>query len=329
MATYFIKGYSAKLSIYRRDGGKSEQIYSLSATDSDLSTVRLILKAKIEEYRKEDRLKDGSDTFTDANLNRVLRYYKEELSGRVRTKDTSKRSALNALKRAISAIGSLDLSATSKNQLTAKISSLPNSEHRVVAMNLNQLLKWLNRGFSLELKEPQTPTPVYISEEDFLKTNWPEPKAIFLLAFYSGMRIGEIFGRWELVGPDCILLTKQMLINETTRLPYYGPLKNKKPKRYVYLWTEAFPWVHEIYNWSQEKKEELRVLDWSRVCRKATNNSLTIHDLRHSYAFLSRSRGMGISDLAASLGNSVTVTEGYYAGRGDTPAHILSMRRKG
>lgn len=328
MPDYFIKGYKGKFSIYCRDeAGKSKCLETLSTTNSDEQTVRMLLKGKIKKLREEDRANGGADTFTDANLNRVLKYYEQEVRGRVRTKDQSKRSRLNALKRSIAAIGSLDLQAATLKELAAEIARLPNSEHRIVGMNLNVLLKWLGRGFSLELKEPLTPTPLSITEEDFKLVAWPEPyKHLFHLAFYSGMRVGELFGRWELVDKDSVRITHQLLINEKTRHVYYGPLKNKLPHRFVYLWPEGLEAARAISNWSEDKKQELRVLPWSRICRKSTGGVLTFHDLRHSYAFLSRVRGMSTSDLASSLGNSLSVVERYYAGKGDTPAHILSIR---
>jgi integrase len=327
VATYFIKGYKGKFSIYRRVSGKSVQVFTLTTDNSDEANVRRLLKERIAQLRSEDKETGGSDTFTDANWNRALKYYEAEMADRVKTKAQSKRSAKNALKRAIEAIGTLDLEAATRKELTKEIAHLPNSIHRTVVMNLNRLLKWVGRDFTLELKELLTPTPVYITETEFIQINWPEPKELFTLAFYSGMRIGELFGRWEIGGKDYILLTHQLLINEKTREVYYGPLKNKKEKRFVWVWPEGMKAAREMKKWDEATKVRLRTRDWSKIVRKVTKGALTFHDLRHSYAFYSRSLGEDISNVKDSMGISLTVAERYYAGTGDTPAHILAMRR--
>lgn len=186
----------------------------------------------------------------------------------------------------------------------------PNRHHRTVG-KLNRLRKYLKLPLLIpDRKDRKDVAYLTKPEVDKLIAAMPEPyKALVAVAFYTGLRRGEIFALGDNpVHGDVIDVRWQWHLHDRAlRLP-----KNRKT-RTAYIIPGGEVWVEK---WLKMKDQVNPTLDFSKMVRTRTGGK-RFHDLRHSYAVYLISQGLSLDWVAQSLGNSRDVCERHYA------SHIL------
>lgn len=163
----------------------------------------------------------------------------------------------------------------------------------------------------------------YLTEEEFRKVLLIVPteieRALFELCFYSGLRIGEAYG----LTPASLLPNGTLRVSgQLDRDGVFRATKTKKP-RIAYLFPQGLP---AFEKWVTASKEERALFDrndasrdhMKKYCRLAfpddSTKHLTFHALRHCYAINLLSKGVSMSLVAQSLGNTLSVCEQHYVG---------------
>ncbi len=243
-------------------------------------------------------------------------------------------SARNDFKRALKCIGDLNLRSASLEDLLEKINKIPElSNRKRVALRINSLLKHIGRKDDKialgKNKKRKTRQVNYISHNDLplLLLQLPVNKSpdrtaanlrlLVQTAFYSGLRIGEIFAMTgNSIQGNYILVKNQLDRKLNTR-------KTKtQQERKAYVIPEGREIVEKWALLSLKDKQSIRNLKYSIIIKSITkicfpddkSKHCTFHDLRHSYAIHLLSKGVSLSLVAQSLGNSISVAEEYYAG---------------
>jgi integrase len=225
-------------------------------------------------------------------------------------------SAKRRLIRAVEACGHYSLRSASQVELQTEINSkFKGNKQRNLVAALNQILKWLKRDIKLRKVREEIREVPHLSAEELesvlLLIQKPELKLLYETAFATGMRLGELFA----MKPQDIIGSHVRVYYQIDRLLIRRQTKNRKDRN-VY----TLPKHREaVKSWAVlATKQELRGLEFSKITRKLTEKalgrSLTFHDLRHSYAIYLVSRGVGLTLVSQSLGDTIPVTEKYYSG---------------
>ncbi len=230
----------------------------------------------------------------------------------------------NDLKRAVGSAGSFSLAVATKEELQKTVDAScdnPNLQRTRVS-RLNQILKFLGRGFVLR-KKRKVHVPVKYHTVDEFETvlaqlKDPEFVTLCKAAFATGARAGELFA---LQPSDCkgsfVLVETQIDIKMDER-----ETKTRK-RRKAFIIKERREWLTEWLEMSDDKKKALRKRHhatlFRRGCKKAfkgrAEKNIKFHDLRHSYAvYLLSVKGAPLDLVAQSLGNSPAVCFEYYQG---------------
>jgi integrase len=192
------------------------------------------------------------------------------------------------------------------------------------ALWLNSLLVYLGRDKIGNLGEKLSTSVTYVNEDEFQEllahVKDPFEKALMRIAFYTGLRIGEIFGLLPRnVQTDHIHVTHQMYLRERG-----GTLESTKTKkkRFAVLPSVVRDDTLLFAHLSSADKRAKRDIKYSKKVRKICHRlwpddpekQLTFHALRHSNAIWLLQKGASLHEVAQHLGNHYQVTEMYYSG---------------
>lgn len=229
-------------------------------------------------------------------------------------------SIKNDFKRAIQAVGPLSIQSDSKEALQKQIkSSATGNKQRRVVSRINTLLSFCNRPFKLK-KDKEIRTEVAkLSIADFKKVIKfvadPNHKLIFEVAFYTGLRVGEIFA----IKPIQIKDTHIFVQTQIDRALNNRDTKTRRERK-AYVIQDG---MSSVKDWVKlADKNELRNVKLANILKEACKKAfpkdkakwIKLHDLRHSYAIHLLSKGVSLSLVAQALGNSVVVCQKHYAG---------------
>jgi integrase len=328
--TYYLRGGKPpriKLTIYRQlPNGKAEKVNhprldSLNqlvvSKTIDLARAGQLAKEVVRSLQLAER-PDSQTTLSDINMDIVERYWKAEYPRRKISSD-SRRSAYNALQRAIAALGPIPLTADI-DAIQRRLDAFNGKRQRRLASVVNSLLTWLARPERVTLSWKDAPAPKHLTLQEFKLlynqiTN-PMEQLVVGAAFYSGARLGELFAIQVVNAGGYAQIGKQMHEDGS-----YGPTKTRKP-RAAAIHPEG---LEVLRNWARVREEEKRAIRrrrWADIVTDACKREwpdkpekwLRFHDLRHCYAIEALGAGIPIEWVAKSMGNSIVVCEEYYQG---------------
>ena len=284
----------------------------------DFETCKRQILAIVEELRSKDT--PTKEVYLDANLDVFDKYWIKKYSRR-RIDESSKHSAKCSYKRALSAIGSLNLANATIESLQGAVDKYPANKQRRLVKNLNSMLKFIGRDERLEQAQETLVPVAHLTEGDFkLVASQIEDehiKAVLYIAFTTGLRLGEIFAINQFNEAGQFIPVFSQLTHS---------LKNThtktRTKRFAAVDPLGIPYVKKWLKTDGKTKLSIRKLKYSEItkaaCRKAfphdSEKWVRFHDLRHSYAINCLSKSIPIDLVALSLGNSVAVCQKYYVG---------------
>lgn len=281
-----------------------------------LETCILLAKEVLASLYKEIEKTKPKVVHNSANRDLLEKFWKDEYDHRDLIDFESSK---NDFKRAIEAVGALSLYSATREQLQKEIAkhAKANKQRRLVT-KLNALLKYIKRDVKLRKDRKHQEDVLHLSEPDFKKIlPFIQDETIKLLAqvaFYTGCRTGECFA----IVPNNI---KSNILQVPFQIDREGNKRDTKNRisRRAFIIEAGRPKVKE---WAALDKSDYRGVRASQAvamaCQKAFPNDrskwITFHDLRHSYAIHLLSKGVSLSLVAQSLGNSVVVCQQHYAG---------------
>lgn len=237
----------------------------------------------------------------------------------------SEYSAKIEFRNAIDVLGPLSIYSASRDEIQKCIDQRYEGDaQRRVVTRMHQLLKYIGREKIKLRKVPRAYFKVtYLTEEEFRKVltfvDSEIEAALLKLCFYAGLRIGEAYG----------VELRSLLPNNTIRVSgqvdrngVFRHTKTKRP-RLAYIFPEG---IQAFHRWVSATPEERATIDrndasrdlMKKYCMKAFPNDpskhLTFHALRHCYAINLLSKGVSMSLVAQSLGNTLSVCQQHYVG---------------
>ena len=271
-------------------------------------------------YRDRDK-HAGKPVFASENLQLLDRYWDAEYEHReVIDEDTIRWD----LQRAVESVGLLSLLVATRQQLQDELAKRfvgKSEKHRRVASRLNQLLKFAGRDFTLRKPKPTRKLVRHLTLEQFLQVlprlRSPQFRALAEVAFYTGLRAGEVFALTEAaIRADHLYVDAQVdeaLERRDTKT---------RAARKVWIIESGLDAVRRWLAVPASERDKLRIVRHATVFRRACKRAFKdrpelhcrFHDLRHSYAIYLVSRGVPLTLVAQSLGNGVSVCEKYYSG---------------
>lgn len=287
--------------------------------DNEISLVNAEknVKAIVIKLKKEQGLYFEPVFNNDNNL--VLKnYWNKFYKNRDLVDAKSMQSDFN---RALRACGNKSILSASQEDLQQEINTFfkgKNEKQRRAVSRLNQLLKFISRDFQLMKLRPEKRKVRHLSPAEFdqviANTSDTNLKLLLEVLFYTGSRIGEAFG----IEKDDISVKSVFIDKQIDKFGTQKETKNNK-ERHAFLFKEV---RKDIYEWVKIKDKitaSRSVINktFKKICRETFDDSskhCTLHDLRHSYAINLISRGVSLSLVAQSLGNSVLVCEKFYTG---------------
>lgn len=302
--------------------------------DTCVTQVKEIIK---DLYKKDPRCQNRSRVVHNSENHKVLDDYWEKVYS-FRTLE-NEQSTRNELNRAIDTLGPISIYSASRDQIQSAIDNRVsgNAQRRMIS-RMTQLLKFIGRAdVRLRKGRPVFNKVTHVTETEFLTVvNYikePSLRVLATLCFYSGIRLGEAFALEQRhlngEGKDTIRISTQMgrdgKLKHTT--------KTRKP-RLAFLIPEGLP---AFYAWTDiPTSEKLKInrlsvsKEMKAACARAfagdPDKQLTFHALRHSYAIHLLSRGVSMSLVAQSLGNSLSVCQHYYIGFELTNDSVAAIR---
>lgn len=295
----------------------------------DRATCELEVQQVIESLYKPFRT--AAPQFTEANRKLLDAYWDAEYTNR---ELADVESARNDLKRAIEAVGTLSLlSATQKElQEQIRLRHRGNKQRRIVA-RLNQLLKFAKRPFKLHKDKKEKRKVKYLNPDEFKRVLGhvlePEIQTVLTVCFAIGCRVGEAFALTpDDIRGDVVHIDKQLRRDLTTT--------GRKRGGECYVLPDP-QWLPVLTTWAAvQDKARIRNLSWPKIVRAACMKAfpsepskwISTHGLRHSYAVWLVSKGISLSLVAQSLGDSITVVEEHYSGFVLTPESIEHIRSR-
>lgn len=273
-------------------------------------------------YKKDSRCRKKINIHNVENWKVVDDFWEQVYSFRPLINEYTAR---NELKNAIEVLGQLSIYSASREEIQTCIDKKykGNSQRRIVG-RLSQLLKFVGReNVKLRRQHKDMIKVSFLNEADFKKVLAVVPtqieKTLLELCYYSGLRIGEAYGleSHHLLPDGTIRVTGQLDRNGVRR-----QTKTKRP-RLAFL----FPQGTDAFNyWTQASEAEKATIDrlessrelMKKYCKiafpKDSSKYLTFHALRHCYAINLLSKGVSMSLVAQSLGNTLSVCQQHYVG---------------
>lgn len=303
----------------------------------DLTTCLIQAREVIADLYKQHQRRFPTTVHNEENLKLFEQYwkYRYEDSGIERPE-----VAEDEILAALDVVGSLSLYSASKEALQKRIDSqTTGNKQRRTVQRVTALLKFAGRHDIRLRKHPKVKNRVkYVTERDLprlLRKLPDEPllKALVQVCFHSGLRPGEAYALTEdsLVADDQLRVVEQLHFSNK----YLKDTKNRV-QRIAYLlpggleafrtWVSATP--EEMKRMKQLRSELARII--GKACRDAFPGEplkhLAFKDLRHCYAIQMVKRGVSLSLVAQSLGNTLSVCQAYYAGYVLTTDSIEAIR---
>ena len=306
----------------------------MSVHDAEVK-VKLIMKGLQEKENEEKKVG------TERNLEIMQQYFawKYEKKHRInRLHPTSIDGAFNELKRAVIALGDKDLDRAPIEEIQFQIDEYYGDRivpHKKTVMRINSMLRFIERPKRDHLEGlPSTFEEVNaITEEEFLEMlafiPCEDSRRIVSIAFYTGLRLGEIFA----VTKSTVRNSKKgliILVNRQMRRDFSFSLPKRRKSRQAYGFLKV---KDELAEWIEKDltfKKSMRNKRWSKIvadaCQKADLSAkLCFHDLRHSYAVSLLNMGVSMSKVAMSLGNDEGVCKRHYVGYSLNDEGIMSI----
>ncbi len=311
------------------DAKRQEYLIKLKVTEKDEASVnRMSVQALYEEYifnkQYEVRLSTLSKT------KQVMRnYILRELSDY----NLSKLGAKELQKWKLS-MEERDLATTTKNNAYTELRTMLNFAVKMEYISKNPLSLVGNFKAPLEMKKEMdfyTPDEFkkFISAGYQYALNTQKEKSsyfewdyyvFFNIAFYTGLRKGEIHGlRWSCVEGNC-LNVKYSICQKVTKEDIETPPKNRSsirkiqiPKPLIDILKEHKKRKMTLPNFSEEDRvlgvdkslRDTSIRNRSREFAKIAGvKYIRIHDFRHSHASLLANMGINIQEVSRRLGHA-------------------------
>lgn len=293
--------------------------------DADLKTIITDLKKKwFKHYPRPEVNED--------NLSLLGKYWKEEYEHR---ELVDRSTAFHEMRRAVEAMGKTSLQVASRQDIERALSLKEPKKRRRIRTCIVRLLKFIGRP-EVRIKTPKRPDEqvTYLSFEEFRRVvrrlKNPVHKTMALASLGSGVRIGELFAlSLSSIGGDMLNVATQIDRKRVRR----GP---KSRKRIAFIIPGFREYIVEIAELPHGERMAMRGNLFSKIFKaacmeefpKEKHKHLTWHAIRHCYAVHLLGKGVSLSQVAHSLGDSTDVAERYYSGFVLTPDGIESMKEK-
>jgi len=273
-------------------------------------------------YKQDPRCRKKRNVHNNENWKIFEEFWQEVYS---RKSLINEYSAKNDFKNTIEVLGPLSLISASRDEIQKRIDEkYKGTSQRRIVSRMRQLLKHIGREkVRLRMDAKDYSKVTCLTEEEFKHIlSFAEldiEKTLMTLCFYSGLRIGEAYG----LKPNCLLPDQTLRIaGQLDRSGVFRATKTKKP-RIAFLFPAGLPAFNKWVSADPDEKAKIDRNDASRdlmkkYCKRAFPNDpskhLTFHALRHCYAINMLSKGVSMSLVAQSLGNTLSVCEQYYVG---------------
>lgn len=292
-----------------------------------LDSLKIAENERAKIYQLRNELRPSSNPENLKILDRYVSWKYLSTHRRKRVMADTIRSGIDALNRSILALGDMCLKTTPIKDMQDRIDDLLDGNkgsHDVVVMRLNSLLRFIDRPTTDKLESlPET------YDEPVRQISWEDLnivldgidehlfKVMIMISYFCGLRIGEIFALTK----KQVSVNKNWLSIHVNRQMYrdltYGLPKRRKIRR-AFGFKNGKEWI-DVWNGVHENKRfELRNKDYSKMMRKACKQAgvdeICFHDLRHCYAINLLNRGLAMTTVARSMGNSEKVCKKHYAG---------------
>ena len=289
-------------------------------TYKKLKGIRAALYAK--------RIKERQHDYSDHNMDILEKYWATKYPASRRETMKAPEKSREDLERAISAVGALALDTCSQQAIVEKLFEEFSARPTVLrkrAMWINSLLVFLGKSKLVLGKRKRARLEVtYLNETEFFemlrRVEDPIYRMIMRIGFYTGLRIGEIFGLTpKNVRADHIHVTQQMY----SRSRGYRITSTKTDdERDAVLVPAVKNDVQAFAALPTAEKRALRDVEYCKIITKIClhywpddpEKYLNFHALRHSNAIWLLQKGATLHEVAQHLGNGLEVTERYYAG---------------
>ena len=288
-----------------------------------LETCRVQVKEIIRELYADLKRELGIVVHNSENEKVFHEFWRKEYAHRPLVCEYA---AQREFMRAIESLGHLSIYSASRDEIQTCIDAkfAENVQRRAV-QRMVQLLKFIGRtDIRLRRNPPVHYKVTYLTADELNQllvfVESPIEKALIKLCFYAGLRIGEAYA----LQPRSFRQQNSTLkvIEQIDREEKRRHTKTRR-ERTAYLCPEGVESFHIWVNASKEERATINRQQASRDLMKKygriafpddKDKHLTFHALRHCYATHLLSRGVSMSLVAQSLGNSLTVCQQYYTG---------------
>lgn len=313
----------------------------IATAEVTVGKLKLIM-AGLYEIRNAARKKAK---FMESNLAIVDALWEKKYPPRVQHDLRRPDSILQEYQRAARAAGMLPLDSCDLEELANYLFTTLGHDSTKLARRIvwiNSILTFLGRE-NVKLPTKVTRKPVkYLTEEEYfqMRAHLKNEEIILAdIAFYTGLRIGEIFFlEPRHIRSDHIYVEKQILKLTKKQLEKMNPeelkaLEGKKVKLYetlpksgvarkALLVEKVRDALKQWTSMPKEQRKEFRKRDYSKIIHRACqkifpsdpDKDCCFHDLRHSNAIWLLSQEASIHEVAQHLGNLLEVTERFYSG---------------
>jgi site-specific recombinase XerD len=289
----------------------------------DLASASIQVREIIQDlYKADPRCRKSKNVHNRENWHVLEKFWKEVYENK---KLINVYAAKNELKNAIDVLGELSIFSASREEIQSRVDAKYSGDsQRRIVVRLRQLLRSIGREkIVLRQDQKDIKSVTYLSEPDFrrvlMQSSNDLEQALLELCYYSGLRIGEAYSL------DASSLLPNKTIRVAGQIDRQGRRRQTKTKRarIAYLfpsglsafdrWTRATLAERAAINRQEASRKLMK-----RLCRLAfpsdSSKHLTFHALRHCYAINLLNKGVSMSLVAQSLGNTLSVCQQYYVG---------------
>jgi integrase len=286
--------------------------------------LKLILQGL---YAERDKVKKKPE-FQSKNIELVKKLWEEKYTRRRLKTLKRPNESYNDYMRAAEAVGMMPLDTCNLEDLEDHLHDTLGEKPTILRRRIiwiNSILMWLGRPKIPQLKRMPRKSVRYLTEDEFFQVythlnGHPWDRTLAKIAFYTGMRVGEIFGLYS----KDVLKNQALVVNQmkAKRENHKDDTTKTDSERRVIILDEV---AEDLKNWVQVSNEErVKIRDRhyadviSNACLKAfpkdEQKHLNFRDLRHCCAIYMLQNGIPIHLVAQQLGNAVEVTERFYSG---------------